>query len=207
MTEKKNVNDFKSGIYAIRVFILLMIPDLIKIIIKLDPKTIYGNEKDFLNLLTSLVLIPMFFNYKKLNVEIYTLIYKLISPIVESPDKYSDQLKTGILGCKIFDLILKIPKYDGAKGSEHSPIETSLLIEILLLVKSLQVSAPQCQCIFEFPMGLLKLDRYKTIIGEKFDFDMISYMNFYENLAKNAEDAKIDNNANKVNFDKKSKNK
>ena len=36
-------------------------------------------------------------------------------------------------------------------------------------------------------MTLLKIDRNKTIIGDKFDFDMIPYMSFYEYLTNNVD--------------------
>ena len=185
------VKIFNDEKYSIRAFNFFLLPDIIKLIHKFDPKTIYDNEKDFLNLITILLLIQLSFNEKKLNVEIYTLIYKLISQIVESPDKYSDQLKTGILGCKIFDLTLKVATYDDTP-SEHLSTGSSLMLEILLLLKRLHTSAPHCQCIFDFPMTLLNIDRNMTIIGDNFDFDMISYMSFYDYLTKNVDNLDIE---------------
>ena len=189
--EGKIVDIFRDEKYAVRAFNLLLIPDIIRLICKLDSKTIYCNENNFLNLITILSIIPLSFNEEKLNVEVYTLIYELISPIVESPDKYSNKLITGILGCKIFDLVLKIPK-SNKEHLENISIGQTLLLEIALLLKRLHMSAPHCECILEFPMDVLHVDRIKTIISEKFDFDMIPYMIFYENLTKNIDNLEIE---------------
>ena len=106
------VDIFRDEKYAVKAFNLLLIPDIVRLINNRDPKTIYDDEKDFLNLITILILIPLSFNNKELNVKIYVLIYKLLWPIVDSPDEFSDKLKSEILKCRILYLILKIATYD-----------------------------------------------------------------------------------------------
>ena len=143
--EEKIVDIFRDEKYAVRAFNLLLIPNIIRLIHKFDPKTIYDDEKDFLNLITILILIPLSFKNKNLNMKICTLIYKLISSIVESPEEYSDQLKAGILRCRILDLTLKITEYDDEAFLQHLSIESSLMLEIFLLLKQLHMSAPHCE--------------------------------------------------------------
>lgn len=162
---------------------ILLIPKTLTQILKIAPDVIYINFKVFPHLISVLLLIAMCFRKEfDLQRTVYMLIYKILVPIAKSPKSYNPRLIEGLLRLKIFKKMIEKCNFDVTviSGNKLTP-EQKLLFEIYLLIHKIDSSMVDTWSLYTYTDILLELGKCKEVLKEGKDFDMISYLIYFNN--------------------------
>jgi len=162
---------------------VLLISDTLSQILKIAPDVINVNFKVFPHLISVLLLIAICFRKEfELQRTVYMLIYKILVPIAKSPKSYNPQLIEGLLRLKIFKKMIEKCNFDVTvlSGNKLTP-EQKLLFEIYLLINKIDSSVVGTWSLYTYTDILLELSKCKEVLKEGKDFDMISYLIYFNN--------------------------
>ncbi|CAI2387911.1 unnamed protein product [Moneuplotes crassus] len=150
------------------------------------------NGKDLFNkLLNLLLLIPLVLREEvDFGQKAYTAAYNLILPFLTKPDQFSSMnIIEALLNHKLLKKILEhLPKtvaFSKAKLTD----EQKILFEIFCCLRVLEQKYPNVKCSYAYPGYLLEIEKYVQILKETNDFNLLSYLLYFEKngLAKREE--------------------
>ena len=181
---KDNIEGIYSNeIVSAKTMNVLLIPQTLSQILKIAPDIISTNVKNFPNLISILLLIAIWFRKEfELQRSVYMLIYKILVPIAKSPKSYNPQLIEGLLRLKIFKKMIEKCNFDVTvlSGNKLTP-EQKLLFEINLLIHKIDSNMVDKWSLYTYTDILLELGKWKEVLKEGKEFDMISYLIYFNN--------------------------
>ena len=162
---------------------ILIIPNILKIFRKINPAYLYSNTAQLHDLISMLFLIPLAFrNEYKLQRDIYITIYKLLLPIAKNPENYSNEIKGNLLKIRVFQRMVDKCKFDITVSSGNRLTqEQKLLFEIFSLFHKIDSVMSESWSLYTYTDTLLELEKSKEILREGMQFDMISYLMYFNN--------------------------
>ena len=162
---------------------ILIIPNILKILRKINPAYLYSNTAQLHDLISMLFLIPLAFrNEYKLQRDIYITIYKLLLPIAKNPENYSNEIKGNLLKIRVFQRMVDKCKFDITVSSGNRLTqEQKLLFEIFSLFHKIDSVMSESWSLYTYTDTLLELEKSKEILREGMQFDMISYLMYFNN--------------------------
>jgi hypothetical protein len=168
---------------------------MIEIFLKEDPEIIYRNSRKFIELFTVLLMIPIVFREDKdFNKQVYLLLHKLALPIAKHPKRYDITIKQDMVSLMLFKQMIETCNYN-VKSLVRSSLtdEQKLLFELFLLLRRIDQSIPDFATIYQYTDKLMDIERSITILKEKKEFKMISYLLFFNNHLTDEQKNKIIN--------------
>lgn len=163
---------------------IYLIVKVLKLFKKHMPDYIYQFSSEFVNLISTLFMIPMIFRKEfDLHKEIYLFIYKTLVPIAKNPSKYNDDLKAGLLRMRIFKNIIEKINYGKIQpgGNERLSTEHKILFEIFSIIHAIDTEMTDYWSLYTYTDTLLELEKCRVVLREGKEFDMIAYLIYFNN--------------------------
>ncbi|CAI2359604.1 unnamed protein product [Moneuplotes crassus] len=184
-----------------------LLPEMVAHLLNVSPsillKSKEGNDL-FNKLLNLLLLTPLILREEvDFGQKAYMATYNIILQFLTKPDQFSNMnIIEALLNHKLMKKILKhLPKTVDFSDAMFTD-EQKILFEIFCCLRVLEQKYPNVKCSYTYPEYLLEIEKYVQILKETNDFNLLSYLLYFEKngLAKR-EDNKIILTNSEENFD------